>query len=133
MRRYFIDTNVLIDFLVCRESYAAAAELLARAKAGEYGVCTSVLSMANLAYILRKVLKGDVLYDTFSKMSFMDIVPMTAADYSKAVALRSRDFEDTLQYYSAMSFGCDAIITRNIKDFPFAEIPIISPADFVKG
>lgn len=46
MRKYFIDTNVLIDFLVCRENYEAAAELLARAKTGEYDVCTSVLSMA---------------------------------------------------------------------------------------
>lgn len=85
-----------------------------------------------MAYILRKVLKGDVLYGTFSKMSFIGIAPMTATDYSRAVALRSSDFEDALQYYSALSFGCDALITRNVKDFPFAEIPIISPADFVK-
>jgi len=131
MRRYFIDTNVLIDFLVCREGCEAATKLLARAKAGEYVVCTSVLSMANLAYILRKVLAGDVLYDTFRKMSFIEIAPMTAADYSRAVALKGGDFEDALQYYSAKSFRCDAIITRNIKDFPFAEMPVISPADFV--
>lgn len=111
----------------------AAAELLAETKAGRYKVCTSVLSMANLAYILRKVLKGDVLYDTFNKLSFIEITPMTKADYSRAVALGSKDFEDALQYYSATSFGCDAVITRNIKDFPFAEIPVISPASFVEG
>lgn len=132
MKNYFVDTNVLIDFLACREDYESAALLLAGAKAGKYRLCTSVLSMANLAYILRKVLKGDTLYDTLGKLAFIEITPMSSDSYRKAVALRSSDFEDALQYFSAIEYGCDGIITRNVKDFPFAKIPIVKPVDFVR-
>lgn len=132
MKTFFVDTNVLIDFLACREDYGSAAMVLAGAKAGKYKICTSVLSMANLAYILRKVLKGDKLYDTLRKLSFIEIAPMTGDDYAQAVALRSSDFEDALQYSSAASFGCNGFITRNVKDFPFAKIKIVTPTDFTK-
>lgn len=133
MKSLFIDTNVLIDFLTCRDDYKSAALLLSEAKAGKYKVCTSVLSMANIAYILRKVLRGNVLYDTFDKLSFIEISPMTDNNYQNALALRCNDFEDALQYYSALSYGCDYLITRNIKDFPFAKIPVVSPFDFIKS
>lgn len=131
MRSYFIDTNVIIDFLAYRDGYDVAAELLSRAKHGEYTISTSVLSFANIAYILRKVLKGDVLYDTLAKLSFIKTTPMSIDDYQRALAMKAKDFEDALQYRSAMSFGCEAIITNNIKDFDFSEIPVITPTDFV--
>lgn len=133
MNKYFVDTNVLIDFLTFRESYKQAAEILNDAKKGKYKVCTSALSMANLVYILRKVLKGEVLYDTLNKLSFIEITPIGREEYLRAVSLKSNDFEDALQYFSALSYGCNALITRNIKDFPFANIPTVSPVDFVKG
>lgn len=129
MKTYFVDTNVLIDFLSQREDYKAAALFLYNAKIGKYKVCTSVLSMANLVYVLRKSLKGEVLYETLRKLSFIDISPMTKEDYSKAIALKANDFEDALQYSSAVSFGCDALVTRNAKDFPFSKIPVMKPSE----
>lgn len=129
MKTYFLDTNVLIDFLAYRKDYKDAAIVLRKAKAKEFKVCTSVLSMANAAYILRKDLKGDALYDTLQVLSFIEVVSMTKSDYAQAVALRAKDFEDALQYFAAVSSKCDAIVTRNAKDFPFSKLPVISPAD----
>ena len=56
--KIFIDTNVLIDLLYKREGYEQAGKILALSQNSQYVLYTSVLSIANLAYILRKVLKG---------------------------------------------------------------------------
>ena len=58
--KIFVDTNVLIDLICQREGYDQAGKILALGEFSQYTLYTSVLSIANIAYILRKVLKGDV-------------------------------------------------------------------------
>jgi predicted nucleic acid-binding protein len=41
------------------------------------------------------------------------------------------DYEDGLQYYSAFNAGCQMIITENVRDFFFSEIPIHTSKDFI--
>jgi predicted nucleic acid-binding protein len=41
------------------------------------------------------------------------------------------DYEDGLQYYSAINAQCDLIITENLKDFFFSEIPVHTSKDFI--
>jgi predicted nucleic acid-binding protein len=41
------------------------------------------------------------------------------------------DYEDGLQYYSAKQAGCQMIITENVKDFYFSEIPVHTSKDFI--
>ena len=90
------------------------------------------MSIANIAYILRKVLKGDVLYQTMGKLSErIRISSMTQDDFDRAVALKASDFEDALQYYSALQADCEAIITRNKEDFLFSEISVYTPTEFL--
>ena len=57
MKRIFIDTNVIIDVLMRREGFLASAKVLALAKKDNVSLFVSVLTMANIAYILRKTLK----------------------------------------------------------------------------
>ena len=130
--KIFIDTNVLIDLICQREGYDLAGKILALGESSRYLLYTSVLSIANVAYILRKVLKGGVLYQTMGKLSErMHISSMTQDDFDRAVALKASDFEDALQYYSALQAGCEAIITRNKKDFLFSEISVYTPTEFL--
>ena len=42
-----------------------------------------------------------------------------------------RDFEDAIQYYSAIINNIDLIITRNKKDFQTAEISVYTPEEFI--
>ena len=37
-----------------------------------------------------------------------------------------------LQYQAAKDANCDCIITRNEKDFVFSDIPVMSPASYLK-
>jgi predicted nucleic acid-binding protein len=41
------------------------------------------------------------------------------------------DFEDGLQYYSALNAKCDCIITEDLKDFYFSSLKILNCRDFL--
>ncbi len=43
----------------------------------------------------------------------------------------SQLFEDAIHYHSALESGCQAIITRNIRDFRDAGLPVLNPEDFL--
>lgn len=128
MKRIFIDTNILIDLLLKREGYTAAANILTIREEK----IVSVLTMANIAYILRKTLKGDSLYAALEKLSnLVSVESLTTKDYQDALNLKAVDFEDALQYFCAYSSGCDVIITRNKKDFTFSRLPVLSPDEYL--
>jgi hypothetical protein len=44
-----------------------------------------------------------------------------------------RDFEDDIQYYTAIENNQDLIITRNQQDFRNSKIPIITAGEFIKS
>jgi hypothetical protein len=41
------------------------------------------------------------------------------------------DFEDGLEYYSAVKSGCECIITENQSDFYFSQIPVYGSSEFL--
>ena len=49
-----------------------------------------------------------------------------------AIALKAKDFEDAMQYFSAKEIDADCIVTRNVKDFDFAEIKVLTPHEFLE-
>jgi hypothetical protein len=46
--------------------------------------------------------------------------------------MKKGDFEDWIQYYSAIRCNSEFIITRNIKDFPNQGIGVLLPDKFIK-
>lgn len=131
MKKIFIDTNVIIDLLIKRDGYIASAKILALAKDTNVTLYSSVLTMANIAYILRKSFVGDGLYQQMSKLSkILCVSDLTNKQFEQAISLKARDFEDALQYYCALDNSCDVIITRNKKDFTFSAIPVQTPEEY---
>ena len=60
------------------------------------------------------------------------IVPLTKAHITKAIAHPTKDFEDMLQYQSAVAGQCDCIVTINANDFAeFSSLPIYSPDELL--
>lgn len=131
MKKIFIDTNIIIDLLIKRDGYIASAKILALAKDNDVTLYSSVLTMANIAYILRKSFVGDGLYQQMMKLSnILCVSDLTKKQFEQAISLKARDFEDALQYYSAMDNSCDVIITRNKKDFTFSTITVFTPEEY---
>jgi predicted nucleic acid-binding protein len=132
MKRIFIDTNVIIDILMQRDGYLSSARVLALAKNEDTTLFVSVLTMANLAYILRKSLKGDSFYAEMRKLScLVNVADTTNNHFLSALDLQAKDFEDALQYYCAISNECDIIVTRNKKDFAFSSISVLTPEELL--
>lgn len=130
----FIDTNVLIDLILKRNGYQDAATILLHQRSGRIQLIASSLTIANIAYILRKKYRGESLYSILNVLtSYFTIADLTASNMEAALLLRASDFEDALQYYVAISNHVHCIVTRNKKDFYFSEIPVISPEELLKG
>ena len=43
-----------------------------------------------------------------------------------------KDFEDGLQYYTAVENQSNIIITRNLKDFKSSRIPVMTASQYLK-
>ncbi|MCF6149428.1 MAG: PIN domain-containing protein [Candidatus Kuenenia sp.] len=42
-----------------------------------------------------------------------------------------RDFEDAVQYYSAVQAKADCLITRNKSDYKVDRLPVLTPEEFM--
>lgn len=133
MRRIFLDTNVVLDYLMERGDFYKDSEYIFQAAYNnEVELCLSALSFSNIAYITRKKFSKDELYELLAELRKM--VTCTKVDdcvVDAAIARKAKDFEDALQYFSAIQAGADCIITRNIKDFEFAKIKVLTPNEFL--
>ena len=134
MKRIFLDTNVIIDFILEREGAEDAANILQLAEDGKIEVAVSFLTMANIAYIARKGHTQEQLYSIMTDLSDMlKTLPMDETQLKQALECPATDFEDMLQYQCAKANFCDIIITRNRKHFAFAQLPILTPSEYLKN
>lgn len=132
--RLFLDTNVVIDLIGDREPYSSeAAALFQLASDGEIQLLVSDLSFINIVYILRRLKYN--MADIFSALSeIRPLVTVTGIGgevIDECLHAHWNDFEDYAQYSSAKHAGADRIITRNKKDFPDADIPVLTPSEYL--
>ena len=130
MKRVFLDTNILIDYIQARAGGDDAKQLLMRGRDGEVSLYASFLTFANMAYILNG--KADI-YELFAMLtSFITVLPMDGDQLQAALSQRAKDFEDMLQYQCAKVAGCDTIITGNKRHFTeFCDMPLMTANEFL--
>ena len=112
--RIFLDTNIMLDLIQERPGYEASARVLQRQEDGEIEVCLSVLSMANIAYVLRKTVPPFLVIPTLKQIS--SVVRIVSMD-DDALLMDGPDFEDILQLSCAAAHGCTILLTHNPRDF----------------
>src|SRR5690606_40301276 len=99
----------------------------------EIYLAISSLTFANTNYILTKLKSAKEAREILRKfkvlvdiMSLDDkIIELTLSDNSFP------DFEDGLQYYSAIENEVDLIITRNKRDFKSSKIPVMTAKEYL--
>lgn len=132
MRKIFLDTNVILDYVIRRNKCEYMDILIQEAIEGGDVVCTSLLSFANMAYILRKHSHEERVLVFTMLRRFMRLIPADESQFDKALSKKVTDFEDFLQYQAALAYGCTHIITNNIKHFKeFSDIPVMDAQEFV--
>lgn len=131
--RLFLDTNVMLDLLGKREPFfESAARIVSLADKGKATLAVSALSYATTDYFLSKMLGTSKSIESLRKFkTISDIVALDEIIVEKSLNSGFIDFEDGLQYFSAIKSECQYIITRNVKNFKNAEIPVLTPDDFL--
>ena len=135
MTRFFLDANVVLDFLTRREPFAAtSADLVQLAEQGRVQLHVSSLSFSHVFYLLRKSVGTTAARSLLIDLS--EVVAVAPVD-SRAVndALRSSfsDFEDAIQYFAAAGIpGLAAIVTRDPKGFAGGQLPVLSPDEALR-
>ncbi len=133
--KLFWDTNVMLDFLGERDPfYISAAKIATLADKREVTIIASALSYATITYFLTKYEGLEKTKDKLRKFKVIsEICEIDKLIIEKGLNSDFSDFEDSLQYYSALRTECDIIITRNGKDFKKSQIPVMTPDEFLNS
>lgn len=131
--KVLIDTNVLLDVLTQREPFykdSAVIWSLAEEKIIEGYI--SAISVNNIYYITKKLNDEKTAGSLVDKiMKDFNVISVTY-EILKLARTKDGDYEDLIQYISALQNACDYIITRDPKGFPKKGIKIIAPTAFIK-
>lgn len=134
MQRVFLDTNILLEIILKRNYKESCQQILQAGMVNDVELCVSVLSFANMTYVLQKakVPRNDIYSIERDLESIVTVLPMDRWQLHEALRQETKDFEDMLQYQCALSGQCDVIVTINIVDYRlFSTVPLYMPNDFL--
>ncbi len=133
MRRIFIDTNVMLDFLGERHPYyEPIAKIATLSDKDELRMVVSPISFATVNYLLSKYENPKTAIEKLRKFKVISEISIIDEHIvEKALNSSFSDFEDALQYFSAIASNCNIIITRNAKDFCKSLLPVMSADEFL--
>jgi len=130
----FVDTNILLDVLAERHPfYSDSAAVWTLAEEGRIEGLVSAVSFTNIFYVVRKL--ADAKSARRALVLLRNAFTAVACDgriLTQAMDSNFKDFEDAVQYFSAVQAGAECLISRNPDDFSRAgEFPVLSPAEFL--
>lgn len=134
--KIFLDANILVS--VINKEYPVfsySARILSLADEPSYKMYTSPICLAIAFYFAEKKSgtkmanqKIDLLV-TKLKITTVNEAMVVETKKNKKIS----DFEDGLQYYSAIDSGCKFIVSEDKKDFHFSEIPVLTSRSFLEN
>jgi predicted nucleic acid-binding protein len=132
--RLFIDANILVATLNKEYPlYTWSSRLLSLQGKQNIALFTSPLCLAIAFYFASKKSGEKVAREKISLL--LQHIGTTSMDEKTTTqAIQNRlihDFEDGMEYYSALQHKCDFIVTENQKDFYFSDIEVIGCEDFL--
>ncbi len=133
MKRLLFDVNVILDVLLDRKPFADSSS--AAWAVVEQGDATGLLSahaVTTLHYLNAKAVGSRTATETTEALlSVFEVAPIDEAVLQSAAALKWPDFEDAVTASGARRAKCDAVVTRNPRDFKGAAVRVLTPAEAV--
>lgn len=116
MKKIFLDTNIFIDILSKRNTGILTKDELSHL-IDNYKIYISALTV-HITYYVGKIKPEAGKHESMKKLlKLINIIPLSEDIISLSINNFHADFEDTLQYYSALDNNCNYILTRDKKDF----------------
>jgi predicted nucleic acid-binding protein len=134
MDKILVDTNIIIDLLAKRgEFYLPASILFTLADNKKARLFITSLTFANTYYMLNKELHSKKVKEILRKFKLLvKVLPTDDKIIDLSLNSEFNDFEDAIQYYSAIENKLDLIVTRNLKDFKPSKLPVLTAGDYIK-
>ena len=133
--KIFLDANVLVSVLNKEYPvFSYSSRVLSLIENKKFTVYTSPICLAIAFYFAGKK-SGEI--SAKNKISLLT-QKIQIAECTKSVVLKAvgnkqiHDFEDGLEYYSALESNCLCIITEDKSDFYFSEIEILGSQEFLE-
>jgi predicted nucleic acid-binding protein len=135
MKKLFLDTNIILDLLAYRMPfYKEAAELFSLSDKKKVELSISALCLADANYILSRQNPEMEVRKILRKLKVLvTVLPLDNKITDLSLNSEFSDFEDAIQYFTAIENDQDIIITRNQSDFKYSKIPVMSAGEFLKS
>lgn len=132
--RVFVDTNVLVGFVLDRKPFSVDTDKLFRLRdEDKVTIHVSTLTLCTISYFADQH-KLDTFGIIGKFLYWFNVVALEVILFEQVLNSGFTDFEDGLQYFSAVkAANIQAIITRNEGDFIHSKIPVMSPSKFLAG
>lgn len=134
MTYVFLDTNVIIDFIADRKPFSkAAAKLFDFSEKGKVKIFISSLSYSNIYYVVKKATSHKAMITILRDLESMtETLDVTKSVIKSSLSSDFKDFEDAIQYYTAISNKkTTTIVTRDTKDFKNSELAVMTPEEAI--
>jgi len=132
--RILLDTNIILDVALERQPfYSESVQLISLVYQRQVEGYISASTFSDIYYIVRKAKGRDLTLEFVRNIStFCQVATVDQSVISMALTTNFRDFEDAIQYSTAVINQLDAIVTRNKKDFPVTNPRILTPAQLIQ-
>lgn len=133
MKRILLDVNVMLDVLLDRKPFAdAASAVWAFVERGEVAGFLAAHAVTTIHYLNARAMGSTAAGEAADALlTVFDIAPVDRAVLDSALAFGWEDFEDGVTAAAARRAQCDAIVTRNPKDFKSSPVRVLTPMDVV--
>lgn len=132
--RIFLDANVLVSVLNKEYPlFTYSSRILSMADKKGFEVYTSPICLAIVFYFAEKK-SGTQIAKAKTELLVSKIKIADATTFAVKQTIQNKkinDFEDGLEYYSALESQCQVIVTEDLNDFYFAEIEILNCKNFI--
>ena len=132
MDKIFVDSDIILDLIQERENYLDALQLFTLIEENKVKGYASPLIFANLFYILRKQESNKFALQVLIRLkALLHVLTVNEKIIELALSSGFKDFEDAVQYYSAMEANIDYLITRNKEDYNKSGIIICNAKEYL--
>ena len=133
--KIFIDANIIVSVLNKEYPlFSYSSRVLSLCSNSKFELFTSPVCLA-IAFYFSEKKSGNTLARKKVEMlcENISITDTGESIVRKAIANKKvHDFEDGLEYYSALGSGCKCIVTEDTNDFYFSEIDVLTSERFLE-
>ena len=131
--KVFVDANILVSVLNHEYPlFTYTSRILSLAGSNRFRIFTSPSCLAIAFYFAEKKYKSASAKEKIGLLArHLSIADNTESGVLKTVNdSRIQDFEDGLQYYTAVEKNCDCIVTEDIGDYYYSSLEVLGSRAF---